>query len=192
MKRLIGWLQKLLPYVIPLALVLIVVVLVLPNTSPLQNGIVENTFQNIVVPIDLPTLTPLPPPTAQSSICSGFRSEMVLSAITDSDSDIFLISSEDGKLCNLTLNPASDQFVGWSPDRQYIAFISNRDSHSDDLFDVYIVKADGSHTQRVSPESEKLVNFFGLLTDSSCTWQLIRWPQNRPTRCILQIFRMRI
>lgn len=62
--------------------------------------------------------------------------------------DIYTMRPDGTGITRLTMHPAEDTDPTWSPDRQWIAFTSNRDG---DGFAIYIMRADGSNVRRLSP-----------------------------------------
>lgn len=70
----------------------------------------------------------------------------------DDDLDIYTMTPLGNDLTLLTDNTDSDSSPTWSPDDEWIAFVSDRDGQRD----IYIMRADGSDVQRVTntPEAE--------------------------------------
>ena len=63
--------------------------------------------------------------------------------------EIYVIKVDGSGLTNLTKNHADDVFtdnMAWSPDRNLIAFWSNRDGNSE----IYLMNADGSNQTRLT------------------------------------------
>lgn len=124
MKRLASALPTLLAYALPITLLAIVVLFVLPGASPLQNGFVDNTFQNIIVP---PTATPVIAPCLDPQ--SG---DIAFESDFTGNRDIFLVNADGTGLCNLTRHPAMEQEASWSPDGTRIMFTSSRGDAGED------------------------------------------------------------
>lgn len=61
--------------------------------------------------------------------------------------DIWVIDVETGARSQLTQDPSSDLWPVWSPDGQRIAFVSERDESSGE---VYVMNADGSDVRRLT------------------------------------------
>jgi TolB protein len=71
--------------------------------------------------------------------------------------EIFVMNADGSGLERLTTAPGEDGWPAWSRDGSAIAFSSTRDDHellgSDGpLFDVYVMKADGSDQRKVTEE----------------------------------------
>jgi Tol biopolymer transport system component len=119
MKRIVSSLPTLLAYALPAALIALIALFILPGASPLQNGFIDNTFRNIIIP---PTATPATTPCADSQ--SG---EIAFESLFTGNWDIYLVNADGTGLCNLTGAPASDDAAAWSPDGTRIAFTSTRE-----------------------------------------------------------------
>ncbi len=64
----------------------------------------------------------------------------------ESNSEVFIASSDGTEARNLTNDPAFDGWPAWSPDGKKIAFASNRNRS----YEIYIMNADGSSVQKVA------------------------------------------
>ena len=64
--------------------------------------------------------------------------------------DIFVMDLDGSNLVNLTNHPADDTYPTWSPDENYIAFTSTRDSPHPEI---YVMHADGSNPVRLTNNS---------------------------------------
>ncbi|MEM7249357.1 MAG: hypothetical protein AAF533_28850, partial [Acidobacteriota bacterium] len=60
--------------------------------------------------------------------------------------DLFVGRSSGGSARRLTVHPADDGAVAWSPDGRRLAFVSDRTGH----WDVHVVDVDGSNLQRLT------------------------------------------
>jgi Tol biopolymer transport system component len=63
------------------------------------------------------------------------------------NADIWVMDIETGARTQLTQNPGADLWPVWSPDGQRIAFVSERDNSSGE---VYVMSADGSDVRRLT------------------------------------------
>ncbi len=91
---------------------------------------------------------------------------IVFSSDRDSDSsnrDIYVMSGDGSDIQRLTHSPGDDKWPVWSPDGNYIAFISNREGS----YQVYVMSAEGRNIKRLtdnykydrptwSPDSKKI------------------------------------
>src|SRR5262249_23895126 len=62
--------------------------------------------------------------------------------------EICLLNIEDGKVENLTNNPARDVDPAWSPDGTEIVFASNREGNYD-IFSLFSMNVDGTNQHRI-------------------------------------------
>ncbi len=74
--------------------------------------------------------------------------------------DIYTMNIASKKVINITNHPAGDFRPSWSPDGQWIAFSSDRDSQKPRFnfaflpsTEIYIMKADGSDTARITQDN---------------------------------------
>jgi len=95
-------------------------------------------------PIPSPSPTPqavlLPLPSPVSNI------EAIVQADIDGDEDIYMLDFSLGTGKNLTANNSSDSQPAWAPERDKIAFISDRDGNPE----VYLMNIDGSGIVRLT------------------------------------------
>ena len=73
-------------------------------------------------------------------------------SIRDGNSDVHVVSLEDGSEQRLTDFDGIDIEPEWSPDGEWIAFASNRDGIASDI---YIMRADGSGVRRLTDHPAK-------------------------------------
>ncbi|MEJ7829904.1 MAG: hypothetical protein WKF91_16975 [Segetibacter sp.] len=71
--------------------------------------------------------------------------KIVYRASTDSVKGLFIVDVETGKITTLTID-SHDNFPGWSPNGDLIAFTSKRE----DNYDIYTIKPDGSGLKRLT------------------------------------------
>ena len=89
------------------------------------------------------------------AVLSPNGQKIVYYAIVLGNVQIFVINSDGTNKTQLTNFTGSFSILSgdpsWSPDGNYIAFISNKDKPTDqDGYDLYIMKADGSNVQRLT------------------------------------------
>jgi len=77
------------------------------------------------------------------------RNTILLSAIIDSNSDIYEMNILSNEAKRLTKSPAIDTTPSYSPDAKYIAFSSDRDEGQK----IYIMNSNGDNVKRISSES---------------------------------------
>ncbi len=92
----------------------------------------------VPTPTPEPGMVPLPSPAADM--------QLLVQADLEGDNDIYLLDFSEGAGRNLTLNPADDSQPAWSPDRETIAFVSDRDGNPE----IYLIASDGSDLRRVT------------------------------------------
>lgn len=66
-------------------------------------------------------------------------------SLAEGQFDIYVMNPDGTGKMNLTNNPADDDAPDWSPDGQFIAFMSIRDG-----FDIYVMNSDGSGQTRLT------------------------------------------
>ena len=91
--------------------------------STTEAGFPSETQATLSVEIVLLEPTPSPTPSSASTISQLL---FVSDRGPEGTADIFLINSDGSGLIQLTNDPADDFAPAWSPDRQRIAFVSNR------------------------------------------------------------------
>lgn len=98
-----------------------------------------------------PTVTPLPTPAA-----GEFRGVVAFEATVGSQSDIFLLNpGEPGGPVNLTNHPARDTSPAWSPDGEWLAFLSDRASETGQL-EVFVTNVAGSRVAQLTSAPDML------------------------------------
>lgn len=137
----------------------------------LENSVIE-TATAIQEVVNAPTITPtVDGPATEQAIANAAvmetqAVEATLAAITptlaprqvdngllaavqyDADNADIIVFSDltDPTPINLTNNPAVDEMPRWSPDGQWLAFVSNRSGSKD----IYIMRADGSELRQLT------------------------------------------
>lgn len=64
-------------------------------------------------------------------------------------SEVYIVNADGSGLTNLTVHPANDDFVAWTPDGCRLLFLSDRDEKAGRGRTLYIMDADGSDAQRL-------------------------------------------
>jgi TolB protein len=70
--------------------------------------------------------------------------------VGESNSEVFAANGDGSGEKNLTNNPAFDGWPAWSPDGQRIAFASNRSGANKQIYDIYVMNADGTDVRMVA------------------------------------------
>lgn len=124
----------------------------------------------------LPTATPVPTEFGATATATPirfqFRGVVAMDVMSeDGTGEIYLFNSGSGPSGsgaeNLTNHPANDRYPSWSPDGEWIAFLSNRDAPADrpDKLDVYVMHISGSQLTR-------LTNDPNITYEGPISWQL--------------------
>jgi dipeptidyl aminopeptidase/acylaminoacyl peptidase len=99
-----------------------------------------------------PAATALPSPTPVSL----FRGVLALESSHPGNADIFLLNSGPGgvELDNLTQHPAADSAPAWSPDGEWLAFLSDRDTPAGHAprRELYVIHVAGSRLTRLTAD----------------------------------------
>jgi serine/threonine protein kinase len=102
----------------------------------------------------------------------------------DGDFEIFVMNALGGQLVQLTDNDLFDRLAAWSPDGEWVIYSS--DLRDDGTFDLYRTRLDGSETQlvysnnqrishaRYSPDGRYLVFTMGADPQNADTWEIAR------------------
>jgi Tol biopolymer transport system component len=77
---------------------------------------------------------------------TGSRPLAVAYSYFDEELDTCIVQADGGGRIRLTDNHVADYSPSWSPDGQYIAFMSDRDGRTE----VFVMGSDGSHPMRIS------------------------------------------
>jgi len=56
------------------------------------------------------------------------------------------------KAINLTNDPADDVSPDWSPNGDMVIFASNRDGTNKDMFDIFVMDANGENQTNITPD----------------------------------------
>ena len=99
----------------------------------------EPTFLSPTIPTVTPTLT------AQASELTG-QGRVVFTIGSYGAQEIYVMEADGSNLLRLTNNLVDDSEPVWSPDGQYIAFVSK---HAKNL-DVFVMNADGTHVTQLT------------------------------------------
>jgi Tol biopolymer transport system component len=95
-----------------------------------------------------PTNTPLPSPTPTTTPSpDDFRSVITYQSMQDGNAEVYLVNTGSQPV-NLTANPSQDTQPAWSPDGDWIAFLSNRTGKRE----VYVMTVAGSRLTQVTSE----------------------------------------
>ncbi len=113
--------------------------------------------------IHYPSITDLDVSADGKYIVYAVREPMMTAEESKFVSHLYLISAERGEPLRLTHGEASHSSPRWSPDGQYIAFLSDR---ADDENDLYVMRADGGEAWPLT-RSEKGVKKFAWSPDST-------------------------
>lgn len=86
-----------------------------------------------------------------------FRGLAAYAAVQDGNSDIFLLNrsgppGSEAEITNLTQNPAEDIAPAWSPDGEWIAFLSDRESPG--RFELYVMTVAGTRLTRLTARED--------------------------------------
>ncbi len=74
---------------------------------------------------------------------------LLITSVRTGDTEVFAVDPVTGTSTNLTLAPASEErYPAWSPDGTQFVFTSDRGDGK--TFDLYLARADGSSTQRLT------------------------------------------
>ncbi len=74
--------------------------------------------------------------------------EIVFVSDRDGNYEIYTMSADGNNQINLSNNPADDESPLWSPDGEWIAFLSDRDLQPS-VFSLYTMKSDGTEIKRL-------------------------------------------
>ena len=95
----------------------------------------------VVTPTPGLPVTPGPSPTPV-----GSGGTVAFSMRHNGNSDIYLLSQNDGRLLRLTYDPAEDRDPAWSPDGRWLAFSSRRANN----WDLYLMDLDSNTVLRLT------------------------------------------
>jgi Tol biopolymer transport system component len=97
----------------------------------------------------------------QGSLSRDGKSLVFVSSRASGQTDIWILDLSTKQTRNLTNHPGGDFRPAWSPDGQWIAFTSDRDSNAGVVYrrweplqstGLYIIRADGTGLRRMTPE----------------------------------------
>ncbi len=96
--------------------------------------------KNVLLTPDLLTqIASTPEPSATAALAVPFRNPVIYQSTRDGNTEIYL-HDPLGEDANLTQNPAEDVYPSWSPDGNWIAFISNRTGKNE----IYVMLVSGT------------------------------------------------
>ncbi|MEA3308763.1 MAG: DPP IV N-terminal domain-containing protein [Chloroflexota bacterium] len=98
---------------------------------------------NLVILTPTPGASPTPGP---SPTPVGSGGTVAFSMRHNGNSDIYLLSQNNGKMLRLTYDPAEDREPAWSPDGRWLAFAS----HRADNWDLYLMELDSGVIVRLT------------------------------------------
>ncbi len=110
-------------------------------------------------PVLFPAATPIAPvntpaalasPTLKPTPRGAFRGLLAFESRHEGNAEIYLLNAgpEATDLTNLTASPAQDTFPAWSPDGEWMAFLSDRDGKNE----VYVISIAGSRVTRLTAD----------------------------------------
>lgn len=105
-----------------------------------------------------PMMTSTPLPTIAPTPAERFRGVVVFASGQGGNNDIYLLNatgSDTPELTNLTQYPADDTAPIWSPDGEWIAFLSNRAQPDEKTkYELYVMTIAGTHLTRLTGEPD--------------------------------------
>ncbi|MGC9356319.1 MAG: TolB family protein [Anaerolineae bacterium] len=115
---------------LPLLFWVILLILLIFLVAYRSTRLVVERETRLVVATPTPGAPPTPGP---SPTPVGSGGTVAFAMRHNGNSDIYLLSQNDGRLLRLTFDPAEDRDPAWSPDGQWLAFASRR-AHNWDLY----------------------------------------------------------
>jgi TolB protein len=85
----------------------------------------------------------------------AYEEDYQIFVLAPSDAEIFLMDADGNHQLQLTYHDAKDEKPAWSPDGDWIAFVSDRDGHRE----IYCMQPDGSQLTRLTYSSEEAYGF---------------------------------
>ncbi len=107
--------------------------------APIQTGEV------LLTPQALTQIARTPLPTATAVLPVAFNTPILFESERDSNAEIYLLDPS-GQAINVTQNPAQDTAPSWSPDGEWIAFLSDRNGKTE----VFVMRVSGTQVYQLT------------------------------------------
>ncbi len=92
-----------------------------------------------------------------------FTADIVFSSNRKGNDDIYLLRTGDKEMIRLTKDMGNNTYPLWSPNGDYIAFLSDRDGR----LDLYVMDADGRNPRNLSSNDDDIMGPFNWSPDST-------------------------